>query len=117
MTTKLIGEDTRERLKSGEVWNDDGVRLLNVIERGEALIERLESDVERLQRACDEGLPREVIPCPSCNREHVEGPRHDDPTVDGRTRPHHTHRCYHCGHVWDNGRWSFGVASGEAGVK
>ena len=67
---------------------------------------------DRLQRACDEGLPREVIPCPSCKAPHVEGPRHDDPAKDGRVRPHHTHRCYLCGHIWDAGRWTFGVELG-----
>jgi hypothetical protein len=72
---------------------------------------RMERD--RLQRSCDEGLPRERIDCPACGVRHVEGPRHDDPSIDGRTRPHHTHRCYVCGHVWDAGRWSFGVAEGE----
>lgn len=70
---------------------------------------RVTSERDRLQRACDEGLPRERIDCPACGLAHVEGPRHDDPSVDGRTRPHHTHRCYGCGHVWDAGRWSFGV--------
>ena len=78
-----------------------------------AAVEVLRRERERLQRACDEGLPRERIDCPACGLAHVEGPRHDDPSIDGRTRPHHTHRCYHCGHVWDAGRWSFGVAEGE----
>lgn len=75
-------------------------------------VEALRTERDRLQRACDEGLPREVIPCPACKAPHVEGPRHDDPTKDGRVRPHHTHRCYGCGHVWDDGRWTFGVAPG-----
>lgn len=75
-------------------------------------VRALVAERDRLQRACDEGLPREVIHCPACKTTHVEGPRHDDPTKDGRTRPHHTHRCYDCGHVWDAGRWSFGVAPG-----
>lgn len=65
---------------------------------------------DRLQRVCDEALPREAIPCPQCKAPHVEGPRFDNPALDGRTRPHHSHRCYHCTHVWDSGRWSFGVA-------
>ena len=78
-----------------------------------AAVEVLRRERDRLQRACDEGLPRERIDCPACGVRHVEGPRHDDPSVDGRTRPHHTHRCYHCGHVWDAGRWIFGVAEGE----
>jgi hypothetical protein len=78
-----------------------------------AELESVAAERDRLQRACDEGLPREVIPCPSCKVPHVEGPRHDDPTQDGRTRPHHNHRCYHCGRVWDDGRWTFGVAPGD----
>lgn len=73
-------------------------------ERDEARAER-----DRLQRACDEGLPREYLECPACHAQHIEGPRHDNPALDGRTRSHHTHRCYHCGHVWDAGRWSFGA--------
>lgn len=77
-----------------------------------AAVEVLRRERDRLQRACDEGLPRERIDCPACGVRHIEGPRHDNPSVDGRTRPHHTHRCYHCGHVWDAGRWSFGVAEG-----
>ncbi len=64
---------------------------------------------DRLQRACDEGLPREIIRCPNCNAQHLEWFRHDAPGIDGRKRPHHTHRCYPCGHVWDSGRWSFGA--------
>lgn len=69
---------------------------------------RLRTENERLTRACVEGLPREVLHCPACGAQHIEGPRHDDPTLDGRVRPHHTHRCYGCGHVWDAGRWSYG---------
>ena len=109
MTTKLVSDDTRGRIKGGECWSDDGVRLLACIENGERIIVELEVERDRLQRACDEGLPREYIECPACAKPHVEGPRHDNPALDGRTRPHHTHRCYHCGHIWDTGRWSFGV--------
>lgn len=72
-------------------------------------VDRLRAEVARFQRVCDEALPREVIPCPNCGRNHVENARHDNPLIDGRKRPHHTHRCYHCGHIWDSGRWSFGV--------
>jgi hypothetical protein len=85
---------------------------MNVDEAAERIVARLaaaEAERDRLQRACDEGLPREVILCPGCGEKHVEGPRHDNPALDGRTRPHHTHRCYGCGHIWDSGRWSFGV--------
>lgn len=67
----------------------------------------LGADALRLQRACDEGLPREVIPCPFCGREHVDG----DNGAEFRTKPHHTHRCQFCGKDFDNVRWSFGVAS------
>ena len=103
------------------------LRLLRHLERVEgereglrAEGERLRAESSRLQRACDQGLPREVILCPSCGKPHVEGPRHDDPTVDGRKRPHHTHRCYGCSHVWEavnpdgSPRWSFGVPPAKA---
>lgn len=70
---------------------------------------KLRVEAERLQRACDEGLPRERILCPRCGKLHIEGARFDRPEIDGRTRPHHTHRCYHCGRTWESGRWSFGV--------
>lgn len=73
-----------------------------------AEVQRLRADNERLTRACVEGLPREVMHCPACGVQHIEGPRHDNPALDGRVRPHHTHRCYGCGHVWDAGRWSYG---------
>lgn len=72
-------------------------------------VDALTKERDRLQRACDEGLPREVIHCPKCHRQHLEWFRHDAPGIDGRKRPHHTHRCYHCGHEWDLGRWSFGA--------
>lgn len=83
------------------------------VERLRVSVATLTAERDRLQRACNEGLPREVIQCPDCEKPHIEGPRHDDPSIDGRTRPHHTHRCYHCGHIWDSGRWSFGVAPGH----
>ena len=73
-----------------------------------ALSERLaavEAERDRLARACVEGLPREVLPCPKCGFRHVDG-------ADGSeygTRPHHTHQCHRCGHVWDVGRWSYGA--------
>ena len=55
--------------------------------------------------------------CPKCGKQHIEGARFDNPELDGRRRPHHTHRCYHCKHVWDSGRWSFGVdVSKEEGL-
>lgn len=82
------------------------------VERLGSVLRHVATERDRLQRACDDGLPREVILCPACGKPHAEGPRHDDPTKDGRTRPHHTHRCYLCGHVWDAGRWTFGVEPG-----
>jgi hypothetical protein len=75
-----------------------------------AELARVEAERDRLQRACDEGLPREVIHCPACKAQHLEGPRHDNPKIDGRKRPHHDHRCYACGHIWHTARWSFGAA-------
>lgn len=74
---------------------------------------RLREELARMQRVCDEALPREVILCPACELPHVENARFDNPLVDGRRRPHHTHRCYHCKHEWDSGRWSFGVEPGQ----
>lgn len=75
----------------------------------------LRAERDRLQRACDEGLPREHIECPACGFQHLEGARFDNPQIDGRTRPHHTHRCSQCGNVWDAGRWSFGADVPKAG--
>ncbi len=66
---------------------------------------------DRLQRACDEGLPRECFACPRCGAPHIDGPRHDNPAVDGSRRPHHEHFCPACKHVWERG-WTFGVAAG-----
>ena len=68
-------------------------------------IEQLTAERDRLQRACDEGLPREVIHCPACGRRHLDGAN----GVEFATKPHHTHLCQHCGHIWDHGRWSFGA--------
>ena len=51
----------------------------------------------------DEPL-REVMYCPECGRQHV----------DGRWwahRPHQNHVCRFCGHRWDNGHASIGVRS------
>lgn len=83
----------------------DGVKDL----KGEhqTTVTRLQSEVSRLQRVCDEALPREVILCPACGGEHVDGANGEK----FRTWPHHTHTCEHCGEVWDSERWSFGVAS------
>lgn len=112
MTTSTIIRDIRCAVEASR--GDPGFfPTSEMVLRLAAELESVAAERDRLQRACDEGLPREVIPCPSCKVPHVEGPRHDDPAKDGRTRPHHTHRCYGCGHVWESGRWSFGVAPGD----
>lgn len=36
---KIIGDGTRARLKEGDLWSDDPVRLLTAIESAEALLE------------------------------------------------------------------------------
>lgn len=106
-----------ERLRADVIRYSDGVASA---ERGIAVqdeeIAALRAENARLTRACVEGLPREVLACPSCGEKHLEGPRHDDPNIDGRVRPHHTHRCYRCGHVWDVGRWSYGAESQSVAV-
>jgi rubredoxin len=42
-----------------------------------------------------DGMP--VIPmllwCPECHARHVD-------RGEFETKPHHTHACQHCGHVW-----------------
>lgn len=83
--------------------------LVAEVRRLTAALNAVTMERDRLQRACDEGLPREYIECPKCGKQHLEWFRHDAPGIDGRKRPHHTHRCYHCEHVWDSGRWSFGA--------
>ena len=79
------------------------------VEAMAAELAKLRDERDRLQRACDEGLPREAIFCPSCGARHVDGANGSE----FATRPHHTHLCQFCGHVWDAGRWSFGAAEGE----
>lgn len=98
--TVLHGEVSRAAVSVGHPRE---VGDIDVAVRGMA------DEIRRLRRVVAEAVPREVIYCPSCDRAHIEGPRHDDETIDGSVRPHHTHRCYHCAYVWDNGRWSFGV--------
>lgn len=53
-----------------------------------------------------EGLPREVILCPNCGAQHVDG----ENGAEFATRAHHTHLCSACGHVWVVER----IAAGEA---
>ena len=69
----------------------------------------LQRELARLQRACEEGLPRERIHCPRCGTIHIDGA---DTSAYGK-RPHHTHRCQPenggCGHEFDTGRWSYGA--------
>lgn len=74
--------------------------------------EALRKERDRLQRACDEGLPRESFACPRCGAPHIDGPRHDNPAVDGAKRPHHEHFCPACEHAWERG-WTFGVPAGQ----
>lgn len=66
----------------------------------------MRQELERLRRACAEGLPRELIRCPMCRRKHIDGQFGEE----FATRPHHTHLCGHCAHLWDSKRWSFGAA-------
>jgi hypothetical protein len=80
----------------------------------EAAHQQLVAERDRLQRACDEGLPREAIFCPACGKRHVDGANGEE----FARRPHHTHLCQFCGNVWGEtlcgkDRWSFGVAEGE----
>ncbi len=43
------------------------------------------------------GEKRLVIPmllwCPECSQRHID-------EGEFATKPHHTHACQHCGHVW-----------------
>lgn len=101
---EMLREESTRRVRSDATHAAMGAQIAEMA----AEVQRLRADNERLTRACVEGLPREVLHCPACGVQHIEGPRHDNPTLDGRVRPHHTHRCYGCGHVWDAGRWSYG---------
>jgi len=109
----LFGRMWRSVVGAGPHGPDGVAELFAALDALKAERDSLQAERDRLQRACDEALPREAIFCPACGARHIEGPRHDNPSVDGRKRPHHTHRCGGCGHVWDSGRWSFGVAPGE----
>lgn len=68
---------------------------------------RTQRELARLQRVCREVIPRKVILCPKCGVEHVDG----ENGAEFATRPHHTHLCAACGHVWDAGEWAFGASS------
>lgn len=97
----------RERGDAADVWGpldrlEDALRTV-VAREGE--VAELRAMTDRLQRACAEGLPREVIYCPACDAQHIDG----DNGAEFATRPHHTHLCQFCGHVWDNKVWSFGA--------
>lgn len=101
------------RIPHSEEGHSDALLIVTAInklpELCRTIIEQAK-ELARFQRVCDEALPREYIACPKCGKQHIEGARFDNPEIDGRRRPHHTHRCYHCKHVWDSGRWSFGAA-------
>ena len=97
----------REKGHPADVWGplDRLEALARTVIAREAEVAELRAERDRLQRACDEGLPRELLLCPACGQMHIDGAN----GVEFATRPHHTHLCQHCGHVWDNGRWSFGA--------
>jgi rubredoxin len=38
------------------------------------------------------------IPCPECRELHIDGLADDG--TDWAKKPHHTHACQACGHVW-----------------
>lgn len=100
------------RIPHSQEGHSDALLIVTAInklpELCQTIIEQAK-ELARFQRVCDEALPREYIACPKCGKQHIEGARFDNPEIDGRRRPHHTHRCYHCKHVWDSGRWSFGA--------
>ena len=77
----------------------------------ELAAQRLElaKELDRYRRAVAEGLPRELILCPKCGARHIDGAN----GAEFATRPHHTHLCAGCGHVWDAKRWSFGAADAQ----
>jgi len=97
----------REKGHAADVWGplDRLEALARTVIAQDAEVAELRAERDRLQRACDEGLPRELLLCPACGQMHIDGAN----GVEFATRPHHTHLCQHCGHVWDNGRWSFGA--------
>lgn len=61
----------------------EGTRLVS----GKAL-DAVRVERDRLQRACADGLPREVILCPACGQRHIDGAN----GVEFATKPHHTRR-------------------------
>ncbi len=110
----LIGEVFRLRredyaLRAALTEGHDELRGLPLSEafrqRLEANRKELARKTDRLQRACAEGLPRELILCPQCSKKHVDGTN----GPEFATSPHHTHLCQYCGHQWDHKRWSFGA--------
>ena len=59
-------------------------------------------DSDAMQKAFESAMTETItptppipmrIPCPDCGQLHID---------DGEfaTKPHHTHACQHCGHVW-----------------
>ncbi len=107
--TAALGDVTASRDAYRRAKSENDERFMRERDEARDALAAVTVERDRLQRACDEGLPREYIECPACHAQHVEGARFDKPEIDGRTRPHHTHRCYACAHVWDSGRWSFGA--------
>jgi chromosome segregation ATPase len=71
----MIGEQTAEvgRLHTDNASLDDVARAaIADIDAVRAELARVVAERDRLQRACDEGLPRERIDCPACGQMHVE---------------------------------------------
>lgn len=60
---------------------------------------------DRLARACAEGLARDILFCPTCGAQHVDG----ENGASFATAAHHTHLCAACERTWDHGVWSFGA--------
>lgn len=57
MTAKIISDETRARIKAGELWSDDGVRLLHAIEAAEAELAVLGNVLRRLRWDDQGGYP------------------------------------------------------------
>jgi len=85
-------QDTRIRTLETDLANERA-ELLKQIEIRDARVRELEAT----------NLPREPLACPKCNHWHVDG-------GEWATRPHHNHLCINCGHIWDVGHRSFGIA-------
>lgn len=115
-TWLVVALSTRDADRTTAWARQFGPILIEFAKSEHRRVVALERDNERLTRACVEGLPREIMYCPKCSAQHIEGPRHDDPSLDGRVRPHHHHRCYACGHDWPTERWSYGDTEARVAV-